>query len=325
MYSTKLLLTKENIYRVVTAYQIFNFYLPGVKVGKAIISPLREDKNPSFGLFINKTTNELVFNDFGAGGGDVFKFVAILYNISYKNALRKINNDLQLGLYDIQDKTALPITFGSINKNLQTPTYSETQLKIKKRNWNDNDVEYWNQFNISIQLLEKSNTYPISHFKVNNKIIEAHRLAYSYDFYYDNVVFRRKIYQPLHKKIKWVSNITSKVIDGIKEIPKEGDLLIITKSRKDRLVLKSLGYDSIATNNESSFIPETNFEKLRNRYDEIILFFDNDTTGIKYSNKFSEDKGIRHILIPNTDVKDISDYIKLYGIDEASKLLNKLI
>ena len=82
-----------------------------------------------------------------------------------------------------------------------------------------------------------------------------------------------KIYQPYNSDWKWTSNIDNTVVDGIKELSEQTELLIITKSRKDRLVLNNLGYDAIAVNNEGTFIPMKVFEKLNNIYNQIILMY----------------------------------------------------
>lgn len=197
-------------------------------------------------------------------------------------------------------------------------------MQVKRQPLSRVDYKYWDQYHIT-ELLEESKTYPISHFKINHTTIKAKENTYSLDFYHDGIVFRRKIYQPLNKNFKWISNITSLVVDGIKELPKTGDLLFITKSRKDRLELKKLGFNAIATNNEASFIPIKEYDELKQRFKRIILFFDNDEAGILNSIKFNKEFDIEYIIIPENEPKDISDYVKTYGLSKGLWLIKQLI
>jgi len=64
------------------------------------------DNTPSFKIY----PNDRGFYCFGCGvGGDVIKFVMLLFNISFLQALQRLNNDFRLGLddYTPTDNTAL--------------------------------------------------------------------------------------------------------------------------------------------------------------------------------------------------------------------------
>src|SRR5690606_12979161 len=67
-----------------------------------------------------------------------------------------------------------------------------------------------------------------------------------------------KIYRPFSpdKKYKWLSNTRIDNIQGMKQLPERGELLIITSSLKDCMVLRVLGYYAIAPMGEGMIIPE---------------------------------------------------------------------
>lgn len=323
-------LTIENVLKKVSPYQIFRYYLPELKIGKCISSPFRTDKDPSFGLFIGKDSGEVIFNDLrGGNSGNWVTFLMKLYGVTFREALSMVNRDMDLGLMDngINTLRTSKLTSKIVDDLSPEEHNRDLILNVRKRKWNQKDADYWLSYGITSKLLG-TETQPISSYWFNDwKSIIAEPLSYVYDFYFDGLIWRRKIYQPLSVKNKWKTNLNNLVIDGIKDIPKKGELLIITKSRKDRLVLKSLGYTAIATNNESSWIPDVNFKKLKSRYDRIVIFFDNDETGMTNSLKFSEKYGVDRIFITDFSekIQDIADYRKEHGKESTIKLLKQLL
>lgn len=323
-------LTMDNVLKRVSPYQIFKYYMPSLDLGKCTNSPFRTDNDPSFGLFKGRESGEILYNDLkGGDSGNWVSFVMKLFNVEFYDALRMVNRDMNLDLMDnrstslrtakVQSKIVTDITPEEANRDLV--------LNVRRRKWNQNDADYWLPYGITSDILGKE-TQPIISYWFNDwGSVLAEKLAYVYDFYFDGKIWRRKIYQPLSKKNKWKTNLNNLVIDGIKDIPKKGELLIITKSRKDRLVLKSLGYNAIATNNEASWIPDANFEKLNSRYDRLVVFFDNDDTGMTNSLKFSEKYGVDRIFITDFSekIQDIADYRKEYGKESTIKLLKQLL
>src|SRR5690606_14701173 len=91
------LLTKQNILKYVSEYQIYSYYLGNFKIGGNMSSPFREDNNPSFGIFIGKY-GDLAYNDYKLGGGDCISFVARLEKVSYYQAMILINDIFDLNL-----------------------------------------------------------------------------------------------------------------------------------------------------------------------------------------------------------------------------------
>jgi len=318
MYEITADLSKENVLSKIDSYNIFKYYCPEFKsVGKPFRSPFREDKHPS--AFIIHYNGDLLFKDFGGDSLRAVSFVMKLFNLTFRDALEKINFDFNLGLNGNWSNNLI-----ELEENIYIPEKDTTIIRIKKRDWNELDISYWNSFGIQISTLNSFNVVPISFFSINDYMFKAAELSYSYEYYWYEDVFRRKIYQPLSKD-KWYSN-GGYVVQGEGMLPKEGDLLIITSSLKDVMTLYELGYTAIAPTSETSFVPATYFEKQNKRFKRIIVFMDSDDTGIKRSIELNKRWNLEYILIPKEyERKDISDYNKKYGNNSSKTLLKALI
>ena len=125
---------------------------------------------------------------------------------------------------------------------------------------------------------------------------------------------------------KWRGNLSSLDIQGFEQLPEYGDLLIITKSLKDVMVLYEMGYDAIAPPSESSEIPEVVIYNIKRRFKKILVIYDRDATGMRFArsivNKWKFDFAF---INKKYNTKDISDFVKAYSIDDAKRLLSKMI
>ena len=72
-------------------------------------------------------------------------------------------------------------------------------------------------------------------------------------------------------------------------LPKSGgDYVVITKSLKDVMVLYEFNIPAIAPNSETLFISDKQLEKLKSKFKNIIVFYDNDCAGISGMNKIKK-------------------------------------
>ena len=335
MFTPREPLTKENILSKITSYDIFKFYCEGFfKLGVMFKSPLRVDNNPSASIIWYQ--NDLIFSDFGEGSYRAISFVMRRLSLNYGEALQRINIDFNLGLgsslsYDVGGGIKTSATYGKMEYSEKKPTI----IRIKTREFTKKDLEYWKQYTWTKEMLVNANITSLSHFwidsdKLDNELFTVGRegLTFSFNYYYNNNIFRRKIYSPLKKDIgKWWSNVDNTVVQGFHLLPKEGgNLLIITSSLKDCGIFWNLGYNSIAPNNEESLFPLQYINKLMNRWSRIILWFDNDFTkvdnpGIKNAKKFNLKYGFEYFYTPDNTEKDPSDYVKHYGLQEFKQLV----
>lgn len=297
-------ITLDWILSKVTEYDIYAKYIGEFKVGMIYNSPFRKDKNPSFGIFYSKRTNQLLFKDHGTGEcGNVIKFVQLYTGITnYPDILKDIVNRL-----NINNSTKLTTT------QYKPPT--ETVIGIVRQNFTETDKKYWSQFNIDINTLKKFNVFSIKYYLCNGVVKGIYKdtnPVYAYKVY-NNF----KIYRPLGDKYtKWRNNLTEYDIQGYEQLPQKGDTLIITKSMKDVMCLYKMGIPAISPSSESTFIPDKCLEELKTRFKRILILFDRDVAGIKYLRKISKKTGLEPLLINKKfNAKDVSDAIKLNGFE----------
>lgn len=307
-------LTLDYILSKVSEYDIYAHYLGKFKPGLIYNSPFRKDSNPSFGVFLSKRTGKLLFKDHGSGVcGDIIKFVRELTGITnYNDVLQEIVNRLK-----ITNKTVL--------KNTKPIESKETIIGIVRQPFTEKDKQYWATFNISIPTLEKFNVNSIKYYLCNGivkGIYKEENPMYAYKVY-NNF----KIYKPLGDKFtKWRNNLTEYDIQGYAQLPKKGNLLIITKSLKDVMVLHEMGYFAVSPSSESTFIPETVLNDLKKRFKHILLCFDRDVPGVTNMRKVSLKTGLNGFLVHKSlKSKDISDAVKNNGFDVVKNWLNKVL
>lgn len=318
-------LTVKNLYKYINDYDIFNYYCPEFEeIDKKFKSPFRSEKKASAVIY-STISGRLRFNDFVLPTMSSIEFVSNLYSLSFVEALNKIALDFKIKRLFVVDWGEIPLstTIPTIyNKSIEPST--NTLLQVRYRKWLKHDIDYWNSFGISLQTLELFNVYPIDYFWVNDNRIKADKYSYTYNYYWENSIYRRKIYQPFSIDLKWISN-GGKVVQGEGVLPKKGKLLIITKSLKDVMSLYEIDYIAIAPTTEKTLPNIEYINKQKERFKRIVLFLDNDETGIEMSKKHSLETNIPYVLIPEEyKCKDISDFIKMYGIVEGKNLVKGL-
>ena len=340
-FSTKNILTKKNIFDRLSSYSIFSSYCENFgKLGKSFISDLpgRAKKDTSPSCQIEYIGGDLLYTDFGERSYRVLDYVQRKFGLTYRETLRKINVDFNLNLID-SDIT--PIKGGICKvKNINTRPIKREKttsiIKVKYANLNEKDTDYWKEYGWTKEMLKKASIMPIEYFwitMIHKNIIDmpfyvGKELAYSFDYYNHNNIFRRKLYFPERlKERRFISNVDDTIIQNWPNLPKNGgDTLFITKSLKDCGPFMRLGFYAISPNNEKVFLPEEIFyKKIKTRWKNIILWWDNDETGLKFGSQFGNRYGLKVIFNPTNAPKDPSDYWKEYGGREFNYLLNSLV
>lgn len=320
MYSRKRAKLPDNItldwiLSKVTEYDIYAKYIGQFKVGMIYNSPFRKDKNPSFGIYYSKRTKQLLFKDHGTGEcGNVIKFVSLFTGKTEYNDI----------LSDIVDKLNITNNTKLVSsKQYISPT--ETVIGVVRQEFTDVDINYWKQFNISINTLKKFNVNSIKYYLCNGIVKGTYKREnpmYAYKVY-NNF----KIYRPLADKYtKWRNNLTDYDIQGYEQLPQKGDILFITKSMKDVMCLHEMGYPAVSPSSESTFLPKDVLEQLKTRFKRIIILFDRDTSGVKRSRKLSRETGLEAMFINKKfKAKDVSDAVKANSFEEIKNWLDETI
>jgi hypothetical protein len=303
-------ITYKWIQERVSEEEIFSFYL-GIEVdlNKPFCSPLRIDKNPTCKFFITNAGN-LHMKDFsGHFSGNCFALVQFMYSVSFKEALLIIANDFEL--LDYENEKAFKKV--AITKLIQT----KSVINYQTRKWDKQDLEYWNKFYISQELLQYYNVYPINLIWLNSKLHYTNSKndpAYIYIFEEDKF----KIYFPKRKNARFLCN--TNVVQGLKQLPQTGKTLIITKALKDIMVLYNFNIPAIAPQSETQIIDVKLYEELSSRFETIHTLYDFDLTGIRTSNKMKKLYKIKPLFLTNGrfktknfGAKDPADYLALKG------------
>lgn len=316
-------ITKNYLLSKFSEETYMEYYL-GIPVSKKLYrSPLRKDNTPTCSFYRNKS-GDLIFKDFrGDFYGNFISVVMYKYHCTYHRALKIIANDFGL----IKDDS-IPKTKGVINTNAPKFKCSSTSfIQIEAKEMSPSELMWWKDYGITPKILKKFNVFSCKNVFLNGNVIATSSIHCPIYGYYggkkDGVELWR-IYFPKRKSYRFLSNWSSKKIQGYKQIPKTGKLLVITKSLKDVMTLYSLGIPAIAPNSETLFIPDNTLEELKGRFENIILFYDNDLPGISNMKKIKDKYNIKCVWIPRSlGAKDISDLYKKYHRAKTLELVKE--
>lgn len=285
--------------------EIYHYYLGDFNVGECMLSPLRIESNPSFCIFYHNE-GRLYWKDFGTGlFGDSIEFVKRMFGLTYGAAVKKIELDVQAGFSSF---------IGLPNKIKRT-----TDIQIKRRDFSILDLNYWLDYGITKEILDKFKVFSISNYWLNDKVfyIPRNKLTFAYQF-----VTKFKIYQP-YDKYNWISNCTSTVLQGIDS---DSDLLILSKSHKDCMTYYSMGYSARAPQSESILLSKEIIDYLKGKHKRIIVNFDNDEAGLQAMRIYNEKYGFETFSVPKIEgIKDIADFRKYHSEEQTKQLINEKI
>lgn len=317
-------ITLNDILSKVSEADILYHYFNVSNIPCVISSPLRVDKDPSFGIY-TLDGNKIYWKDLSKNiSGGLWDMLGEYWGVNYKEVLSKVWKDLPniTTTYAKSSKMGKPQSISNYTE--------ETDLQCKVREWKHYDIEYWESYGISLNWLKYADIYPISHkivIKGDNKFIfVADKYAYAYVERKDNKV-TLKIYQPFNKKFKWSNKHDRSVISLWTKIPEYGDKLIICSSMKDALcVWANTGIPCIAIQGEGYTISDTAISELKKRYKDIYILLDNDEAGILDARKLSQSTGFTNLVLPDYGAKDCSDLFKLLNnVNEFKQVILSLI
>jgi len=333
----KEVLTKDRLLDYST--DIFRYYFRSDLIGgKYYPSPFRKEKVPSFNMYNNKNKGYLVYKDWGGTFGNAIDFVMRLYNMDFREAMIRIVVDLRLPFITDNSIVDTKLEFKrALTSKKEYDIMPNLLGTIDNPLYDSTDAAYWSKMFIPTSYLIKHDVYSLLSYYINK--LEVRRKEgnpiYLYLEYYNDKVYY-KLYKPKAEGInKWKSNMTdvaSKIYHNIHKIPAEGDLLIITKSVKDNVVLSYLGYNAISGQGEDIPLDVDIIDDLKKRYKQILIFYDNDfSKEVNYGIEAAKREAIKHqlnyIFIPDKfECKDISDLAcKMKSITSLKLIINEII
>lgn len=298
-------------------YSLYCYYLgfePEIKVNYN--SPIRnDDQSASWGIFAtNKAKHcEFMWKDSGGRGqsGDIFVLVKIMFGYETREmAASKILSDFGLGP-SMQTKVKL-------FRHIPSPC-SIIDIRILSSRFTSNDLTFWKQWNINQTILDQYRTSRVSGYwmsPLQRSPVYTTGLSYVY-----RIFDKYQLYFPTRNKgEKFRNDLLPEHVMGYEQLNYNSDTLVITKSYKDVMCLRSFGYDAVSPRSENTPLPDTFFPWADRHYKHKVVLFDNDMR--HQGDKIPYSK----IYIPlSTGSKDISDFTRDYSPQHAAELLRSII
>jgi 5S rRNA maturation endonuclease (ribonuclease M5) len=293
-------------------------------------SPFRKDTQPGC-YFIEHVSGIWYFVDFGSTirtHSDCFNIVQDYFQLSnFYLTLQFIYDRLIAGKEIVLQTRKLEVS----KKIEKIPV----KILIEPRQFTLKDAQFWTPYGISSSQLVEDKYFAISVFhalntKKGNFSNQCYDIAYADTNYLEG---RKKLYFPHRKgKDRFITTCTKEDIGGISTLAPFGKQLIITKSYKDWRVLKNQGKHAIYLQNEGMFPLEKLFILVKH-WKEVIIFFDNDATGIEASLKLTALLNVEYSnkakalwlpeILYSQKITDPSDLYKEQGKEILVQFLNQ--
>lgn len=303
---------KEIVDNDIGAYNVYSMYIPDLKLNKAIKSPFRSERNPSF-LVKVLPDGKLYHRDFSDDRykGDFIDFVRQVFSLDYHGALKKIISDSGTGCIETPVKAA-PI--------LKPKEHSV--IVPARRSFTKRDLDYWQQFGFGIKDLIKEGIYSLESFTLDGRQMyqRPDELAFVYKFPQG-----WKVYFPERTDFKWFSSVPNHWIEGWENV-KHFDYLFITKSRKDRMVLSKIYDNVLNSQNESVSLLDGEVAKQFKNFKKVFVIFDCDDPGLKALDRVVTETGWTGLTIPRSlydglDIKDPAEWVNKSGYRALTRYL----
>ena len=324
----KTTVTKDFIFsKGVNQESIMQYYTGhDVNSKKLFTSVLRSDKHVTCSFYKSKS-GILYMHDFATNEHiNCFEVVMRLNNCNYYQALEIIAKDFRL-----IEGSKSSIVKPKIVESIRETSNCKIQVTIKK--FTETELEWWKQFGIDKNLLKKYHVYSLQYVFLNGELkFTSSEQCPIYGYYFGkdkNSNELWKIYFPTNKDkgIRFINNLPTKKLQGYKQLDKNNNILIITKSMKDCISLRAFGLNAVAPSSESTFCNDKQIEEFKKRFEHIIVIYDQDKAGkvnmAKIRRSYPE---LNYFVIPKEyNSKDFSDLVMNYGVNGVKELVNQFM
>ena len=291
---------------------------------KLVTSCLRSDNHVTCGYYKSKS-GVLYMHDFATGEHlDCWNLVMRMFNVNYYQALEIIAKDFCL--IDSNIVKTKPVI---------VPEIKETEsaiIQVQIKSFTQKELDWWQQFGINKKILKKYHIYSLQYVFLNGELrFSSSEKCPIYGYYFGkdkNSKELWKIYFPFNKEkgIRFINNLPKKILQGYHQLPKTGDLLVITKSMKDVASMYGFGITAVSTPSESTFISDKQLEEFKSRFKHIVVLYDSDRPG-KHNlwlirKKYPE---LNYFVLPNNLEKDFTDTLKVIGTDKMKELIEQFM
>ena len=267
-----------------------------------------------------------MYHDFGTGFHENFVGVVMeIHKCSYQEALNVIAEDFGY-ISKAEDRPAVKIKVSNVKLEEKT----ETLIQIKPKAFSEQELKWWKGFGVTEKTLKKYKVFSCDSIFLNGDYFSSSSPRVPIYGYYcgkKNGQELWRIYFPSKRSFRFLSNVGKSYIQGAKQLPKTGDVLLITKSQKDVMLAYELGIPAIAPCSEVLFLSSKQIQHLKKRFKTIVVCYDTDITGIHNLKQIKiKHPDLHTFFIPRKyGVKDISDFFKKYGEEETRRLAGELL
>ena len=309
---------------------------------KRINNPLRVDKHPSLGFtYIGAAyNNKLYAKDFANPfyQGDAIAFAGIVLGLDSNQARDFVNicKDIIKTFRDGKSK-AIAVT---TEQNYVPKRVEQTKIDIEPRKWLDVDFKFWNKYGIRLETLIEEKIEPVEYFWINDELqdytFDGVNVCYAYYLGYSGKYNLYELYRPhADKRAKFRTNNR----EQLKEIYriKPTDICIITKSKKDKVLIVQILKDLNITNtcvvytSESMKLSKHFRTLLEYNFKQVFVNFDLDKAGVNGMKFYNKSYGYKMFpfMAPKAPKdfnhpKDITDFSKTYGYDSTVRIFEYL-
>lgn len=269
--------------------EVYRHFMGEVRIGKKMISPIRNEQNPSFSIYPHRKSGIYYWKDQGCDlFGDHWDFIRRMTGIKDYLDLAEYakTNILKILPSGYVDKERVKVIYlEAEQRKKQRPEQVKAQVIPFFRSWTVEDVEFFAKIGLTVFDAEECLYRPVHYVQIKTQRRDFFLYSkkgnpiYAICFPSGNY----KIYRPYENpKRKWVSNLEKEKDFYLLEQCKGGDTVIIQSGNRDCAAFrKHVGIDSFALNSESAALPFDVFAYLKSKYKKIYCLYDNDKQGYK--------------------------------------------
>lgn len=268
------------------------------------------EKSPSLSVFKSEDGNWLC-KCFGCGySTNLWGFLMKKHNLTYQEAVEYVKN----GNFKLNKPE---INIEKIHK--------ETLIEFSEQPFTKSAHKYWNSFCLEEDFLKKQNIFQVRAYAINEKMVKIPQNQDVFAFYAIDEDKVKLLTIGENVKNKWISNLKTSYLWYYHEY--EGQKIkdfFVVKSVKDRCVLKLLGYEGIALQNEAAttFL-KNNVAKIATICDKPIICMGADFQGFTTSKTITDATGYRWFntkkYLLRENINDVASFCSEFSLEALDK------
>ena len=282
--------------KVFTQEEVFQHYFPeSIQLGKKYKNPLRKDNKPGCNFYYPKSGNLQFIDKKINKFYNCFQFAMEFANLgSIKEVYSQMHNN---------NSSVKSVTL-KLNENLN-------KISVVIKPFSEKELKF---FGYSEKELLEHNVFQVKHIYYNDELTYADcKMTFAFVNYTTTRKREIQLYFPLKEKDKRYRSCSVNHLPQIEKLNYDEDYVIITKSNKEALRIQIQGFNGFAILNEYVMLSPLIVNTLHNKFNYIILNFDNDSAGrklaIRYTKEYPDVKFL-FMFLPFKLGKDLTELSK---------------